>query len=101
MSHSEFSDRLSEYLERELADREHDRFSAHLAECADCAGELRELEGTVRLLRGLPEPELPPAFARTVIARVRAEAEREGLGERVRRWLTPMRKPGAAVQPVE
>jgi anti-sigma factor RsiW len=86
--------RLNDYLERDLPPRERSRVAAHLAECPDCAEELRELESTVELLRRLPEAEVPPAFAMSVMARVRAgEAEPRG----VVRWLRALAAPALAV----
>jgi anti-sigma factor RsiW len=68
--------------------------TAHLAECPECAEELRELESTVTLLRRLPEAKAPPAFAASVMARVRAgEAEPAGL----LRWLRALATPAFAV----
>jgi hypothetical protein len=68
--------------------------TAHLAECPECAEELRELGSTVTLLRRLPEAKVPPAFAVSVMARVRAgEAEPGGL----LRWLPALATPAFAV----
>jgi len=68
--------------------------TAHLAECPECAEELRELESTVTLLRRLPEATVPPAFAASVMASVRAgEAEPGGL----LRWLKALATPAFAV----
>jgi len=68
--------------------------TAHLAECPECAEELRELEGTVTLLRRLPGVTAPPAFAASVMARVRVgEAEPGGL----LRWLRTLATPAFAV----
>jgi hypothetical protein len=92
VNHSKVRARLDEYLERDLPTREYDRVSKHLAECTECRAELRELEATVSLLRRLPDPELPPAFTETVMARVRAgEAEPSGLLTWLRRLSEPAR----------
>jgi hypothetical protein len=94
VNHSKVRARLDEYLERDLPTREYDRVSKHLAECAECRAELRELEATVALLRRLPDPELPPAFTETVMARVRAgEAEPSG----VLAWLGRLTEPARAL----
>lgn len=80
MNPSKVGDRLSEYLEGDLSQRERSRIDAALAEDRELREELRELEATLALLRGLPEPEVPPAFATRVIAHVReSEAEPRGL----------------------
>ena len=67
MNHSRVRARLNDYLERDLPPKERSRVMAHLAECPECAEELRELESTVTLLRRLPEVPVPPAFAASVI----------------------------------
>lgn len=72
MSHSKLRLLLNDYVDRELRGTDRSEVSAHLSECDECALEVREIERTVSLLRRLPEPELPPAFAETVIERVRA-----------------------------
>jgi hypothetical protein len=85
---------LNDYLERELPPKERSRMTAHLAECPECAEELRELESTVALLRRLPEAEVPPALAASVMARVRSgEAEPGGLLQ----WLRSLATPAVAV----
>jgi anti-sigma factor RsiW len=94
MNHSKVRARLNDYLERDLPPKERSRVTAHLAECPECAEELRELEGTVTLLRRLPEAKVPPALAASVMARVRAgEVEPGGL----LRWLRPLATPAFAV----
>jgi hypothetical protein len=94
MNHSKVRARLNDYLERDLAPKERSRMAAHLAECPECAEELRELGNTVALLRRLPEAEVPPAFAASVMARVReGEAEPAGL----LRWLRTLATPAFAV----
>lgn len=76
MNHSEFRERLNEYVDRRLPGKERAEISAHLVECRACAAEVKELEYAVSLLRRLPDPELPPGFVHAVMERVRAgEAE--------------------------
>jgi anti-sigma factor RsiW len=94
VNHSKVRARLNEYLERDLPTREFDRVSKHLAECTECRAELRDLEATVGLLRRLPDPELPPAFTETVMARVRA-GEAEPAGALV--WLRRLTEPARAL----
>lgn len=94
MKHSKVRARLNEFLERDLPVREHDRVSRHLAECSECRAELSDLEATVALLRRLPDPELPPALADTVMARVRAgEADPRG----PLAWLARLSEPARAL----
>lgn len=80
MNHSEIRARLSEYLERDLPGEERVQIGAHLESCSDCERELRELRDTVSLLRGLPEPALPPGIGPAVMARI---AQGEGREARV------------------
>jgi anti-sigma factor RsiW len=98
VNHSKVRARLNEYLERDLPTRERDRVASHLAQCPECRAELRDLEATVVLLRRLPDPELPPAFAETVMARVRAgEADPRGPLAWLRRLSEPTRAIPAAL----
>ena len=76
--------RLSAYMEGDVSSREAARIEAALEASAELREELRILQGTVSLLRGLPRSETPPALADRVMERVRAgEAEpvrwRDGL----------------------
>ncbi len=49
----------------------------HVADCPACREELSRLRGAVAALRALaPAPELPPAFAARLEARLRTERER-------------------------
>lgn len=94
MNHSRVRARLNDFLERDLSPAERSAIRAHLDGCGDCARELRELEQTVGLLRGMPEPDLPLAFTATVMARVRSgEAEPVGLLH----WLRRLFEPGVAI----
>jgi len=80
LKHSDVRARLSEYLERDLPVEERSRIGAHLESCSDCERELGELRETVSLLRGLPEPTLPPGIGAAVMARI---ANGEGREPRV------------------
>jgi anti-sigma factor RsiW len=85
---------LSGYLEGDLPPGDRSRVSDHLTQCPECAEQLAELESTRRLLRCLPEPELPRAFTESVMARVRAgEADPPSLV----RWLRRLAEPALAV----
>ena len=84
---------LPDYLEGELSPQSRSDVDAHLADCAECATEVAEMEATVRLLRGLPEPETPPMIAANVMRRIRAgETEPRGLA-RLRRSLAAVFEP--------
>jgi hypothetical protein len=56
-------------VDRDLTAAELARVEAHLAECDDCA---REMRATVSLLRGLPDPEPPARLAADVMRRIAA-----------------------------
>ena len=91
MNHSKVRARLSSFMERELSDGENRKVAAHLDECSSCSEELVELQDAVRLLRGLPDPELPLAFTESVMARIRdGEAEPSGVFGWLGRLLDPM-----------
>jgi hypothetical protein len=80
---------LGDYLEGELELTERARVDAHLGQCVECAQELRELRGTVALLRGLPDPEVPPYLAQRVAAHIAAAAPSARWRESLRRWFAP------------
>ena len=72
MNHDAVRRRLSAYMEEGLSARDHHRVETHLDACPACREELRALERTVHLLRGL-EPEQPPdGLAAKVAARLDA-----------------------------
>jgi len=77
-------DRLGDHLEGDLSLDERARVDAHLARCAECADELRELRAIVGLLRGLPDPEPPAHLTARVMRRIEAG---EGGESRVARFL--------------
>jgi hypothetical protein len=70
MKHAEVRDRLGPYLEGDLPLQQRALVDAHLDGCPSCAEELKELRGTIGLLRSLPEIEPPTGFARSVVARI-------------------------------
>ncbi|HTF36413.1 MAG TPA: anti-sigma factor [Myxococcota bacterium] len=70
MKHGEVRDRLGPYLEGDLPLQQRALVDAHLDTCPSCAEELKELRGTIGLLRSLPEIEPPTGLARSVIARI-------------------------------
>lgn len=58
MKNEHDTERLSDYLDGELAPVERAELEAHLAECSECAGTLDELRTVVTAARKLPD--LPP-----------------------------------------
>jgi len=65
-------DRLGPYLEGDLPLQQRALVDAHLDVCPSCAEELKELRGTIGLLRSLPEIVPPSGLASGVIARIQA-----------------------------
>jgi hypothetical protein len=72
MTDTHVRDRLGDHLEGDLSLDERSRVDAHLADCAECADELRELRATIHLLRGLPDPEPPARLTAEVMRRIEA-----------------------------
>jgi hypothetical protein len=66
----QWTDRLSEYVDGELAAGEQTALEAHLATCADCRATLEELRGVVDRARSLtdrpPQADLWPGVARRI-----------------------------------
>jgi anti-sigma factor RsiW len=85
---------MTDYLEGDVSPGERSRIEAALAEHPELRDELRELEATVALLRGLSAPEPPPALAARVMERVRAgEAEAASWWA----WLRKLGEPAVAL----
>ena len=76
-NHDRWTDRLSEYVDGELAPLEYDELEGHLTECGDCRGLVEELRAVARRARALedqgPARNLWPAIA-------------EAIGRPARRW---------------
>ncbi|MBY0399783.1 zf-HC2 domain-containing protein, partial [Myxococcota bacterium] len=67
MNHAVLTEYLADYLEGDLALDKRALVDAHLDTCASCAQEVREMQQTIRLLRALPQPEVPPMIAANVM----------------------------------
>jgi hypothetical protein len=80
-------DRLSAWLEGDLAAAERERVRLHLAACADCRGELDALQQTVAHLNALPDVDPPAHLAGRVIARLRDGEGAPGWREDISAWL--------------
>ncbi len=90
MTHSKLRARLNDYVDRTLPGKLRSEVRAHLAQCADCAEEVRELEATVALLRRMPDVEPPPYLASAVMARGRdGEAEPRSLRRSLQQLFQP------------
>ena len=84
MRHRSIREALGRHLEGELAPGERRVVERHLAECAVCRAEHRELRATVDLLRSLPDPEPPASLAPELLRRLASAPRRSGS---VARWL--------------
>jgi len=94
MNHAKVQSRMADYLDGDLALDERALVDAHLDNCAGCARDLSELQGTVALLRSLPAPVTPSDLADNVIARLRADggkATRRDLREVLADWFSAPR----------
>lgn len=61
---------LSDYIENSLSARQVWDVEKHLADCADCAEQLRQLKATVELLRGAPRYDTSQDFMAALHARL-------------------------------
>ena len=65
-----WTDRLSEYLDEELAPEERDALAAHLEACAECSATLEDLRRVVTRARALesagPATDLWPGIAQRI-----------------------------------
>lgn len=89
-------ERLSAYLDGELAAADAAALERHLAECAECRDEVTGLREVRALLRALPQPALPRSFAlpETAATRVaRPPAAEWPLPEQPRRAPRPALAP--------
>ncbi len=63
--HRRYRDRLSAYIDGELAYGERQALEQHLASCPACRRHLDQLRATVQALRDLPQRDVPRSFALT------------------------------------
>lgn len=94
MKHADIQRHLAAYLEGELPLDERALVDAHLDECAECARDVDEMQRTVRLLRAMPDPEVPPMIAANVMRRIRAGEGRPGWLARLGRGILSIFEPG-------
>lgn len=93
MNHADVKRCLPDYLEGDLPLDDRALVDGHLDDCPDCAREVAELEQTIALLRGLPEPETPPMIAANVMRRIRAGETAPGPLTRFWRGLSSIFEP--------
>ncbi|HEY6102375.1 MAG TPA: zf-HC2 domain-containing protein [bacterium] len=98
MTHLAASQRLSAYLDGELADPERQVLDAHLRGCTVCRRDLAELARVKSLLSALPEVEPPPGL----LADLReAPARLTSVLDSVMAWLrSAFRRPAVAAAAV-
>jgi anti-sigma factor RsiW len=66
---------LSWYLESDMRPEEMEEVAEHLSVCKECAEELKLLEGTLTLARGLPQLVPPAEVCAQLLNKVRAATE--------------------------
>ena len=95
-------ERLSAYLDGELAPADAAALERHLAECAECRDELAALREVRTLLRALPQPPLPRSFVlppTTAPRAVRQPSPEWPVPGRLQRAPAGPRQPAAAAAP--
>ena len=97
MNHSDVQDHMADYLEGHLPLEKRALFDAHLDDCSNCFGEIREVQRTITLLRSLPEPEVPHGFAESVIGLVREREDRASWTDSLREALKLLVNPRVLV----
>ena len=93
MNHTDIQKHLADYLEGDLELGDRALVDAHLDSCDSCSAEVEEMLQTIRLLRTLPEPEIPPLIAANVMRRIRAGETQAGFWTRMWRGLGSMLEP--------
>ncbi|MCI0530079.1 MAG: DUF2275 domain-containing protein, partial [Nitrospira sp.] len=76
-------ERLSEYIENLLDAENHTSVHDHLSSCPHCQAEAQALVQTRLVVANLPSVEPPPGFSQSIMARIREEADRPSLWQRL------------------
>jgi len=97
VNHSDVQDHMADYLEGHLPLEKRALFDAHLDDCSNCFGEIREVQRTITLLRSLPESELPYGFAESVMGLVREREDRASWIDSLREALKLLASPRVLV----
>jgi hypothetical protein len=84
-------ERLSAYLDGELAPEERAAVEAHVRGCVECAASLAEMGAVDQSFRDLPA-EAPPGYFETLPSRVRVRLEAQGAGRGRRVAVAPLRR---------
>src|SRR5574341_1754537 len=83
MDHTEIRHKLSEYIDNSVTPEERAAIEQHLGICMECSDALRELQKTVEHIKTIDEVEPPSWMTRKIMAKVRAEAEKRNLFQRL------------------
>lgn len=76
--HTEWTDRLSGYIDGDLTSDERTAVEAHLAECGECRRVLEEVRAVVAAAAGLPERQPERDLWAGIAATIQAPIERDG-----------------------
>src|SRR3972149_2486989 len=66
--HSEISEKLKAYIDKELSFSERRAIGRHLKICADCASKAKAFEITTNAIKNFKEVEAPSGFTQKVMA---------------------------------
>src|SRR3990172_469459 len=83
MNHNDIRHKLSEYIDNALSADEREAVEAHLKSCHVCSDALAELQKTVEHIKTVEELEPPPWMTQKIMSKVRAEAEKRSLFQRL------------------
>jgi hypothetical protein len=88
MKCEQVQERLSEYLENLLDPEDYAAVQGHLSSCSHCQVEIQTLAQSIRAVENLAPVGPPPGFSQKVMTRIREEAEKPRLWQRL---FLPMR----------
>ena len=83
MEHNDIRHRLSEYIDGSVTGEERAAIEAHLKTCMQCSSALKELRKAIEHIKAIEEIEPPAWMTQKIMAKVRAEAEKKGLFQRI------------------
>jgi hypothetical protein len=93
VNHADVRNYMADYLEGDLVLSRRALLDAHLDDCPECSQEIDEMRGTIALLRGLPDPDVPPDLANQVMRRIRSGEGQLTLLDRVRAGIDLLLSP--------
>ena len=70
---------ISLYIDNEMDEKERSEFEEHISSCEACRNELNAISETVKLLRSIPQVELPSSFKKELhekLVKVKEEENR-------------------------